>query len=161
MESETARQAATDSEPLSEELADTLVRIQRLIRRRLRGGMNLPRLRGAEVELLRLVESRPGIGISGAARALHLAGNSVSTLVNQLVRDGFLLRETDPADRRAARLRLTEAAEKRLGDWRRRRAELVVRHVSRLDEADREALRAALPALRKLAAGLHEEAEDG
>ncbi|MGW1288849.1 MarR family winged helix-turn-helix transcriptional regulator [Streptomyces sp. NPDC001118] len=161
MESETARQAATDSEPLSEELADTLVRIQRLIRRRLRGGMNLPRLRGAEVELLRLVESRPGIGISGAARALHLAGNSVSTLVNQLVRDGFLLRETDPADRRAARLRLTEVAEKRLGDWRRRRAELVVRHVSRLDEADREALRAALPALRKLAAGLHEEAEDG
>ncbi|MER6378526.1 MarR family transcriptional regulator [Streptomyces sp. NPDC001250] len=161
MESETARQAATDSEPLSEELADTLVRIQRLIRRRLRGGMNLPRLRGAEVELLRLVESRPGIGISGTARALHLAGNSVSTLVNQLVRDGFLLRETDPADRRAARLRLTEAAEKRLGDWRRRRAELVVRHVSRLDEADREALRAALPALRKLAAGLHEEAEDG
>ncbi|MGW1054962.1 MarR family winged helix-turn-helix transcriptional regulator [Streptomyces sp. NPDC002521] len=161
MESETARQAATDSKPLSEELADTLVRIQRLIRRRLRGGMNLPRLRGAEVELLRLVESRPGIGISGAARALHLAGNSVSTLVNQLVRDGFLLRETDPADRRAARLRLTEVAEKRLGDWRRRRAELVVRHVSRLDEADREALRAALPALRKLAAGLHEEAEDG
>ncbi|MER5544110.1 MarR family transcriptional regulator [Streptomyces sp. NPDC002589] len=161
MESETARQAATDSESLSEELADTLVRIQRLIRRRLRGGMNPPRLRGAEVELLRLVESRPGIGISDAARALHLAGNSVSTLVNQLVRDGFLLRETDPADRRAARLRLTEVAEKRLGDWRRRRAELVVRHVSRLDEADREALRAALPALRKLAAGLHEEVEDG
>ncbi|OLZ62333.1 MarR family transcriptional regulator [Streptomyces sp. IMTB 2501] len=150
-----------EPETLSEELADTLVRIQRLIRRRLRGGTTMPRLRGAEVELLRLVESRPGIGISDAARALHLASNSVSTLVNQLVRDGFLLRETNPADRRAARLRLTEAAEKRLGDWRRRRAELVVRHVSRLDEADQEALRAALPALRALAAGLHEEAGDG
>ncbi|SOD90719.1 MarR family winged helix-turn-helix transcriptional regulator [Streptomyces sp. Ag109_G2-15] len=143
-----------------EELADALVRIQRLIRRRLRGGLTLPRLRGAEVELLRLVEGRPGIGISEAARALHLAGNSVSTLVNHLVRDGYLIRETDPADRRAARLLLTEAAEKRLGDWQRRRAELVGRHVARLDEADREALRAALPALRKLAVTLHEEAEE-
>jgi DNA-binding MarR family transcriptional regulator len=149
-----------EHESYPEELADTLVRIQRLIRRRLRGGLALPRLRGAEVELLRLVESRPGIGISDAARALHLAGNSVSTLVNQLVKGGYLVRETDPADRRAARLLLTGSAEKRLADWQRRRAELVSRHVSRLDEADREALRAALPALRKLAVTLHEEYEE-
>lgn len=155
-----AQRAATESETFQEELADALVRVQRLIRRRLRGGLSVPRLRGAEVELLRLVESRPGIGVSDAAKALHLAGNSVSTLVNQLVRGGYLLRETDPADRRAARLQLTEAAEKRLGDWKRRRAELVGRHVARLDDTDREALRAALPALRKLAAGLHEEAEE-
>ncbi|MEU9475789.1 MarR family transcriptional regulator [Streptomyces sp. NPDC048191] len=147
-----------ESETFPQELADVLVRIQRLIRRRLRGGLSVPRLRGAEVELLRLVESRPGIGISDAARELHLASNSVSTLVNQLVRGGHLLRETDPADRRAARLQLTEAAEKRLDDWQRRRAELFDRHVSRLDDADREALRAALPALRRLAAGLHEKA---
>ncbi|WP_432029017.1 MarR family winged helix-turn-helix transcriptional regulator [Streptomyces sp. 1222.5] len=148
------------NDAFTEELADALVRIQRLIRRRLRGGLTVPRLRGAEVELLRLVEARPGIGISEAARRLHLAGNSVSTLVNQLVRDGYLVREADPADRRAARLLLTGAGEKRLRDWRRRRAELVDRHVSRLDDADREALRAALPALRELAATLHEEAEE-
>ncbi|MEU6777246.1 MarR family transcriptional regulator [Streptomyces sp. NPDC046759] len=160
MGSETAQRAATQSEAFPGELADALVRVQRLIRRRLRDGLSVPRMRGAEVELLRLVESRPGIGVSDAARALHLAGNSVSTLVNQLVRGGYLLRETDPADRRAARLLLTETAEKRLGDWQRRRTELVGRHVSRLDDADREALRAALPALRKLAAGLHEEAEE-
>ncbi|MEU6091577.1 MarR family transcriptional regulator [Streptomyces sp. NPDC047085] len=147
-------------ETFTEELTDALARIQRLLRRRLRGGLSGPRLRGAEVELLRLVEARPGIRISDAARALHLAGNSVSTLVNHLVRDGYLVRETDPADRRAARLLLTDAARRRLADWKRRRAELVGRHVARLDEADREALRAALPALRKLAATLHEEAEE-
>ncbi|OKJ81547.1 MarR family transcriptional regulator [Streptomyces sp. CB01883] len=186
-----------------EEPADALVRIQRLIRRRPRGGLPGSRLRGAEVELLRLVEARPGIGVSAAARRLHLAGNSVSALVNRLLRDGHLLRETDPADRRAARLLLTAAAGKRhlagnsvsalvnrllrdghllretdpadrraarllltaaagkrLGDWRRRRAELAGRHVSRLDDADHGALRAALPALRKPAATLHEEAEE-
>ncbi|MEU9239544.1 MarR family transcriptional regulator [Streptomyces shenzhenensis] len=149
-----------ESETFPEELADALVGLQRLIRRRLRRGLALPRLRGAEVELLRLVESRPGIGISDAAKELHLASNSVSTLVNQLVKDGYLVRETDPADRRAARLRLTEDAGKRLADWHRRRAELVAGRVARLAEADREALRAALPALRRLADTLHEEAEE-
>ncbi|MFD8912499.1 MarR family winged helix-turn-helix transcriptional regulator [Streptomyces sp. NPDC059575] len=150
----------SDPDAFPEELADTLVRVQRLIRRRLRGGLTEPRLRGAEVELLRLVEERPGLGVSDAARALHLAGNSVSTLVNRLVRDGYLLRETDPADRRAARLRLTPAASERLGEWRRRRAELVGHEVAALEADDREALRAALPALRRLATALHEESED-
>ncbi|MEV7392062.1 MULTISPECIES: MarR family transcriptional regulator [unclassified Streptomyces] len=149
-----------ESETFPEELADAFVGIQRLIRRRLRRGLALPRLRGAEVELLRLVESRPGIGISDAAKELYLASNSVSTLVNQLVKDGYLLRETDPADRRAARLLLTEAAAERLADWQRRRTELVAGRVARLDEADREALRAALPALRRLAVTLNEEAEE-
>ncbi|MER5913105.1 MarR family transcriptional regulator [Streptomyces sp. NPDC001982] len=149
-----------EPETFPQELADALVGIQRLIRRRLRIGMTLPRMRGAEVELLRLVETRPGIGISDAAKELYLAGNSVSTLVNQLAKDGYLIRETDPADRRAARLRLTGAARDRLRDWQLRRAALIGRHVSRLDGADREALRAALPALRKLAVTLHEEAEE-
>lgn len=75
-----------DEQTLPEELADALVGVQRLLRRRLRAGLTAPRLRGAEVELLRLVESRPGIGVSDAAKELYLAGNSVSTLVNQLVR---------------------------------------------------------------------------
>ena len=160
MEAEAPHGTRTEAGTFPEELTDVLVRIQRLIRRGLRGGLAGPRMRGAEIELLRLVRSRPGIGVSDAARELHLAGNSVSTLVNQLVRDGYLLRETDPADRRAARLLLTGAAEKRLEDWQRRRAELVGRHLSQLGAQDREALRAALPALRKLAGALHEEAEE-
>jgi DNA-binding MarR family transcriptional regulator len=149
-----------EPETFPEELADALVGVQRLIRRRLRPQMAAPPLRGAEVELLRLVAAQPGIGISDAARELYLASNSVSTLVNQLAREGYLTRETDPADRRAARLMPTPAAEAGLGDWRRRRADLVRRQVSRLDERDQEALRAALPALRKLAVHLHEEAEE-
>jgi DNA-binding MarR family transcriptional regulator len=149
-----------DDETFPDELADALVGIQRLLRRRLRAGLTVPRLRGAEVELLRLVEARPGIGVSEAAKELYLAGNSVSTLVNHLAADGYLVRETDPADRRAARLLLTEAAEIRLRDWKERRAALVRRHVTRLDAADQEALRAALPALRTLAVNLHEEAEE-
>jgi DNA-binding MarR family transcriptional regulator len=147
-----------EQETLPEELADALVGVQRLIRRRLRREMPVPPLRSAEVELLRLVVERPGIGISEAAKELYLAGNSVSTLVNQLARQGYLVRETDPADRRAARLLPTPSAGARLGEWRRRRADLVRHQVSGLDEADRETLLAAVPALRRLADSLREEA---
>ncbi|KUN24955.1 MarR family transcriptional regulator [Streptomyces antibioticus] len=149
-----------EHETFPEELADALVGVQRLIRRRLRREMPTPPLRGAEVELLRLVVDRPGIRISDAAKELYLAGNSVSTLVNQLARQGYLVRETDPADRRAARLLPTPAAEARLGAWRRRRADLVRQQVAKLAEADREALVAAVPALRLLAENLREEGEE-
>ncbi|MEU8647678.1 MarR family winged helix-turn-helix transcriptional regulator [Streptomyces sp. NPDC060011] len=149
-----------EPENFPEALSDALAGLQRLIRRRLRGGTDGPQLRGAEIDLLRLVAERPGLGVSEAAKELYLAGNSVSTLVNQLVRDGYLIRETDPADRRAARLLTTPAADTRLRDWRQRRAVLVRRQVDRLDSAERAALEAALPALHQLAANLHEEAED-
>ncbi|AZP15601.1 MarR family winged helix-turn-helix transcriptional regulator [Streptomyces aquilus] len=149
-----------EHETFPEELADALVGVQRLIRRRLRRETPAPQLRGAEVELLRLVVARPGIRISDAAKDLYLAGNSVSTLVNQLARQGYLVRETDPADRRAARLLPTPAAEARLAAWRRRRADLVRQQVAKLDEADRQALVAAVPALRLLAENLREEGEE-
>ncbi|RPF30663.1 MarR family winged helix-turn-helix transcriptional regulator [Streptomyces sp. TLI_185] len=148
-----------EPETFPDELIDALIGVQRLVRRRLRPQI-APQLRGAEVELLRLLVTRPGIGISDAAKELYLAGNSVSTLVNQLSRQGYLVRETDPADRRAARLMPTSAAEARLAEWRKRRGELVRGGLSRLDDTDREALRTAIPALRRLADTLHEEAEE-
>ncbi|MFI6470945.1 MarR family winged helix-turn-helix transcriptional regulator [Streptomyces sp. NPDC050516] len=151
--------AVEEAEPFDDSFADVLAGVQRLVRRRLRRGLTVPRLRGAHVELLRLVAGRPGIGVSAAAKELYLAGNSVSTLVNQLVKDGYMRRETDPGDRRSARLYATPAAVERLRDWQRRRAALVREQVARLDAADRAALAAALPALRRLAENLHEEAE--
>jgi DNA-binding MarR family transcriptional regulator len=146
---------ATDE--LADSFADVLAAVQRLTRRRLRHGLSAPPLRGAQVELLRLVVDKPGIGVSAAARELRLAGNSVSTLVNQLVKAGFLRRETDPSDRRSALLYATPAAAARLRDWQVRRGTLMREQLAVLDPADRAALAAALPALRKLADNLHED----
>ncbi|MFF1355057.1 MarR family winged helix-turn-helix transcriptional regulator [Streptomyces sp. NPDC058297] len=146
---------ATDE--LADSFADVLAAVQRLSRRRLRHGLSAPLLRGAQVELLRLVVDRPGIGVSASARELRLAGNSVSTLVNQLVKAGFLRRETDPSDRRSALLYATPAAAARLRDWQIRRSTLMREQLAALGPPDRAALAAALPALRKLADGLHED----
>lgn len=141
---------------VDEELAGLLAGIQRLVRRRLARELTGPRLRGAQVELLRIVAAEPGIGVSAAARQMHLAGNSVSTLVNQLVRAELLVRTPDPADRRAAKLEVTEAARQRLAEWERRRRELFTQLLGELTEAEQAALRAAVPALRHLAENLSE-----
>lgn len=147
------------TEDFPDSLAGALAGVQRLVRRKLRGGLSAPPLRGAQVALLRLVAAHPGIRVSDAARELYLAGNSVSTLVNQLTRAGYLLRETDPDDRRSALLLPTPAAEERLRDWEARRGALMRAQLDRLTEEDRAALAAALPALRALARNLHEEVE--
>ncbi|MDH6113901.1 DNA-binding MarR family transcriptional regulator [Kitasatospora sp. MAP12-15] len=145
---------------LSNDLAGLLAGIQRLLRRRLRLDLTAPRLRGAEVELLRLVEASPGLRVSAAAKELCLADNSVSTLVNQLVKDGLLRRETDPQDRRAALLLPTPEAVERLRVWTARREALVGEQVAQLSPDDQAALAAALPALRRLAAGLRDREEE-
>ncbi|WP_063838261.1 MarR family winged helix-turn-helix transcriptional regulator [Saccharothrix sp. ST-888] len=142
---------------LAGELTEQLVGFQRVLRRRLRSGLAAPRLRGAQVELLRLVSARPGIRVSAAAEELFLADNSVSTLVNQLVRAGLLGREPDPLDRRAALLYVTPSAVERLRAWDARRSALVRERFAALTEEDRAALAAALPALRRLTESLRQD----
>jgi DNA-binding MarR family transcriptional regulator len=143
-----------DQTVLGEELMTTMAALRRLVRRRLRSVVAGPPLRGAHVELLQVIEKQPGIGIAPAGRALHLAANSVSTLVNQLIDLGMLVRQTDPDDRRAARLWLTEAATQRLAALGQARMNLLAGGVSGLPVADREALARALPALRALLVAL-------
>lgn len=142
----------TDLDParLGDELMTTTAALRRLVRRRLRPSVPGLALRGAQVEVLREVEKQPGIGVAAVAQGLRLAANSVSTLVNQLTDAGMLLRQTDPDDRRAIRLYLTEAAARRLADWRRARSELVGAGVVGLSGAEQEAIERALPALRAL-----------
>ncbi|MTD57468.1 MarR family transcriptional regulator [Amycolatopsis sp. RM579] len=134
--------------------------LRRRVRRRVaaRSGLEPP-LRGAQLELLRTVEMRPGIGVAAAARKLHLAGNSVSTLVNQLVEAGMLRRHVDPADRRAVRLELTGAAHARLTTWRRTRTQYVAGKLAELSEVDRTAIAGALPAIGRLLASIEEDGD--
>ncbi|MFJ7215624.1 MarR family winged helix-turn-helix transcriptional regulator [Amycolatopsis sp. NPDC098790] len=143
------------------ELADRLLGavqgIRRVVRRRVRADVPGAPLPGAQVEVLRVVADRPGIGVAAAARELHLATNSVSTLVNQLVDAGLLRREPDPADRRATRLEVTGAARERMAAWRRARTGLVADALAGLSEEDTTAIEQALPALEKLMGILKEQ----
>jgi DNA-binding MarR family transcriptional regulator len=135
---------------LADDLMSVNAALRRVVRRHLRSDLPGPHLRGAHVEVLRVVKQRPGIGVAAAAHQLGLVANTVSTVVNQLTADGMLRRETDPDDRRAVRLHLTDIAAQRLDAWRQARTELVAGAVSALSSQDRHAVADALPALRLL-----------
>jgi DNA-binding MarR family transcriptional regulator len=145
-----------DDDPveLGDQLMTTMAAMRRQVRRELRPQGIGPQLRGAQIELLRVASDRPGIGVAAAARELHLAANSVSTLVNQLTDLDMLVRETDPDDRRAIRLYATDAALARLREWRTARAELVGAGIAAMSPAEQAAIAAVLPVLRTLLANL-------
>jgi DNA-binding MarR family transcriptional regulator len=147
-------EANDERRALAQELSDALAGIRRATRRRVRRQLGLEPLSGAQVELLRLVARSPGIGVSAAARELSLAGNSVSTLVNQLAAKGYLRRDPSATDRRAAVLNPTEAGTERLARFADERLRLVTAELSRLEPEELAALRAALPVLRRIATGL-------
>ncbi|MEV4756789.1 MarR family transcriptional regulator [Micromonospora sp. NPDC049559] len=138
-------------------LAGALGDLHRVLRRsasRRAGRVPLP---DAQVELLRLVERRPGVSVKEAAERLGTAANTVSTLIGELAGAGLLERERDPENRRVVRLRLTAAARDRIADYAAHRRDLLVAALDRLDaEARREVVRAA-PGLRALADLVAEE----
>jgi DNA-binding MarR family transcriptional regulator len=110
----------------------------------------------SEVELLRLVRRQPGLRVQEASGELGIASNSVSTLVKQLTRAGLIERSSDPQDGRAACLRLTPEASQWLAQVGSAREAALSRALDGLDQADREVIEQATPALLRLADALNQ-----
>jgi len=144
----------TDCTQVSTAVAEDLLRSIAVIRRRSRyiareTGSD-PHLTVAQVELLRLIDAQPRLSVAEAAAELHLAANTVSTLVGQLSRLGLLDRAYDTVDRRVIHLELTEASKHRLQGWRRRRLNAVAKAMRSLEPAEREKVATAIPAFERL-----------
>jgi DNA-binding MarR family transcriptional regulator len=133
------------------ELLTAVGAIRRVVRRAVRNSSTAQPLPPARSELLRLVARRPGISVAEAAQEMRLAPNSVSTMVSQLTADGLLSRGRASSDGRTARLTLTTAGTERIAQWQDIRTDVAGHALGRLNEADRQAIRAAIPALTRLA----------
>ncbi|MEU6258595.1 MarR family transcriptional regulator [Streptomyces sp. NPDC047043] len=95
----------------SEQLPGDLVRLVRTLHRALRQRQTSPagqRVRPLAQEVLQLVGSRPGVSVREVADTLAMQPNNVSTIVTQLIRDGFIDRRPSTRDRRFAELHPTE-----------------------------------------------------
>jgi DNA-binding MarR family transcriptional regulator len=149
LEAEQAKAAAA-------ELMVAMGAVRRVARRAVRTTAHADPLPPARSELLRLAARRPGIGVAEAAAEMHLAPNSVSTMVSKLTEDGLLTRGRVASDGRSVRLTVTEAGAARVDQWRDIRADLAGRAFARLTPADRQAIAAAIPALTRLAAQMED-----
>jgi DNA-binding MarR family transcriptional regulator len=138
----------------SAELLAAISAVRRTARRAVRQVWTKPPLPPAQGELLLLVARRPGITVAESAQELHLAQNTVSTLVSRLTAEELLIRGRDATDGRAALLTITAKTQHRLSEYRDLRAELADRVLADMSPADQQALVAAVPALRRLAEGL-------
>jgi DNA-binding MarR family transcriptional regulator len=138
------------------DLLAALGAVRRVTRRAVHGSPYAEVLPPARSELLRLTLRRPGISVAEAAQELRLAPNSVSTMVSKLSADGLLSRGRAAADGRSVRLTVTDKGAARIEQWRDTRAELTGRALERLAAADRQAIRAAVPALGRLAEQMEE-----
>jgi DNA-binding MarR family transcriptional regulator len=141
-------------EILGADLADAWGGVRRRLRRGAARVVAGDLLTPAEVELLRLVAGRPELTVREAADALHLAANTVSTLVGGLADRGLLDRRRDERDRRAVRLTVTPAARRRMRAWHDERDRLLTLALAELSPEDRASLGASLAPMRRLAAAL-------
>jgi DNA-binding MarR family transcriptional regulator len=145
---------------LGADLAGVVARLRRVLRRAVRRNAVDP-LPPAASDVLMVVANHPGVGVTEVADELRLAPNTVSTLVRQLVERDLVVRSTDPADRRAARLDITPAARARIGAHRATRAETMERALAHLDPHERQVLAKAVPLLHRLTDALEENDEVG
>jgi DNA-binding MarR family transcriptional regulator len=140
-----------EHDEFTESLLAALATVGRQVRRLAQRPAEFELLTGAQLELIRLLRRRPGLSVAEAAAELHLAPNTVSTLVRQLGDAGMVRRQIHESDRRIACLELSTHTEHTFDAFRDRRLVTLGKGVAGLSADDRRRLADALPALDRLA----------
>jgi DNA-binding MarR family transcriptional regulator len=98
------------------------------------------------------LEAEGPLRVSDLTEREALTQPGMTILVNRLAGAGLAERVPDPTDRRAVLVRITEQGQTVLAERRDERARLLRDRLVQLDDADRDVLMAALPALGRLLA---------
>ena len=106
----------------------------------------------SQAKVLYLVQAEPDVRMSDLAGRLGVSLPSISGVVDRLVDQGLLSRRDDPADRRQALVRITDAGASELELFRELNARQVRNLLARLDAADLAVVERALDVLAKAAA---------
>lgn len=147
--------------PSERELADAVARLRRAMRRAARSADPGNALSVAQLELLSAVAENPGARPSQIARYLHLAPNSVTTLVNGLATLGLVTRSSNADDRRTVQLTLTEPGRDAVGRWQTTNAAILRTAYEDLHPGWQHLISAALPAVRELIGTIDQLVDQG
>lgn len=137
-------------------LAVSVIDISSDVRRKTLNDTGVKPLPNGVLEILRVIESHPGITVAEVATRLGRQFSNVSVQLRELVAAGLVTRTRDTADKRYVVLHPTEESLriKALleGAW----ADALASASSRLLPEEREQISASLPALQRLASILAE-----
>ncbi len=133
---------------LAQDLRPALLRVSRQLRRE----AQLAGASALDAQLLNAIKKHPGIGLSELAELEQMAKPSMSSHVKRLEHAGWVAKAgPDCEDRRRVGLNLTPKGQKAMEAIRRQRNDWLAGRLAALGEAERAALKAALPALNGLA----------
>ena len=137
-------------------LAVAVIDISSDIRRKSLETTGLPPLPNGVLEVLRVIESRPGITVAEVAARLGRQFSNVSVQVRELVTANLVTRTRDAADKRYVVLHPTPESQRIKTLLESAWADALAAGSSLLSPAEREELVAGLPALQRLSAILGE-----
>ncbi|MCB5907512.1 MarR family winged helix-turn-helix transcriptional regulator [Streptomyces pinistramenti] len=152
--SEPAASSPEGGVPDARLLTEAVTRLRRALRASIRTDYPWEQLPMAQVELLQVLAEHSPCRVSDLASRQRLAASTVSGLIGQLINAGLVVRGVDQADRRASVVTLTSAGHSQLAAWTRAHERRLEDALAGLGAADRAAVRAALPALLRMAESL-------
>lgn len=131
------------------ELASRLRLVVGRLHRRIRidGRESIPPL---QLSAMVTVEQHGPLRLSELARREAVTAPTMSRVLAALDEQGWVVRAPDPQDARGVLITLSPEGGRRLAEVRSHRTALVARRLARLDTAQRDLLRDALPALEAL-----------
>lgn len=135
-------------------LAAVISPLRRALLAATRAEAGLPELSEAQIDVLRTLPRGVRRGPAEISAVLRLSRPTVSNLLGTMETEGLIERGPDPSDGRRVVVRASERALDLFDRFDAVNSALVARVGLALDDADRAALGAALPALERLCAAL-------
>ena len=118
--------------------------------RRLRAERADDSLSDAQLAVLTHLSFHGPCSLGALAERERVTAPSMNATVNRLAEAGLVRRESDPDDGRRVRILITDEGARLVGETIRRRDDWVDAALAELDDADRAALLAAVPAMRAI-----------
>ena len=134
------------TEQMAAQLHSVSMRMLRVLRREdEEAGMSASRLSALSV----IVFAGP-ISLADLAAAEHVRPPTMSRIVENLVQDGLVTRDTDPGDRRMVQIAATDAGRTMLDDGRARRVHAISGRLEKLADSERRALSRGLELMERI-----------
>jgi DNA-binding MarR family transcriptional regulator len=137
---------ATAGDELAADLRLAVSRLSRRLRQHAVGGLS-----PSQVSALASLDRHGPVPMGRLSRLEGVSAPTMTRIVDRLELQGLVTRRADPGDARSAVVELTDEGAGSLARLRHERTAFLAQRLSGLDAADRAAVTAALPALRRLA----------
>jgi DNA-binding MarR family transcriptional regulator len=132
--------------PLPSQLRLAVLRLSRRLRQQAVGDVT-----ASQLSALSAIEKRGDLSLGELAAIERVAPPSMTRIAARLEERGLVVRRVDAADRRVARVAVTEAGHAILDETRTRRDAYLAARIGSLSPEDQDLLLRALPILERLA----------